>query len=186
MKKVLLCVVLVILMTVSVVFAQDMGVQTISGSADAAEKVNLDDLQIGSEAQIDGFGIITIEDFEFAGSFYVKDEDWIASGEEADYALLHADIINLSFSAKNFLDEAVVKVIYDDSYEFGGWAYQASEKWSSKMPVYLNKENQFAIAPFYRGYYMFGCTLPNYVVGNSSPLKMVINLGGNEITYIIR
>ena len=56
MKKVLLCVVLVILMSVSAVFAQDMGAQTISGSAAAAEKVNLGDLKIDSEAEIDEIG----------------------------------------------------------------------------------------------------------------------------------
>ncbi len=125
MKKVLLCVVLVILMSVTAVFAQDMGAQTISGSAAAAEKVNLGDLKIDSEAEIDGFGIIKIVDFLFRDAYYVKDDGWAKSGEDADYAVLWADVTNITFTAKNFLDDTEVKVIYDGSYEFGGgWAYQ--------------------------------------------------------------
>ena len=38
----------------------------------------------------------------------------------------------------------------------------------------------------YTGIFVFGCTLPNSVVESKAPLRIEINLGGNELTYNIR
>lgn len=186
MKKSLLFVVLAVLLTVSSVFAQDMGIQIISGSSAAAETVNLDDLKIGTEAEIDGFGIIKFTDFQFLNSFWRKNDGTISSGKEADYAILWADLTNTTFSAKNYLDGAEVKIFFDDSYEFGGWSYQRDLNWSGAKEDVIRKSDQFAIDPFYQGHYIFGSTLPNFVVSSTAPLKMVITLDGNELTYNIR
>lgn len=44
----------------------------------------------------------------------------------------------------------------------------------------------FAAGPMYTGHYAFGCTLPNAVVNSKKPLRMVITIDGNELTYNIR
>ncbi len=187
MKKVMLFVLLAVLLTVGSVFAQDLGIQVIAGpSTQSTETVNLDDLKIGAEVKIDDWGVLKLTDYQTRNSFYIQGGSYPDSGKEAEYIMLWMDITNISSSAKNYLDGADVKVYFDDSYEFGGWYYQRNLDWSTAAENVLKKENMFSIDPFYQGHYVFGCTIPNFVVNSPAPLKMVISLGGNEITYIIR
>ena len=121
------------------------------------------------------------------------------SGNEAEFAWLKADVINLQKSDANFMKDISVKVIYDDEYEYTGWVrqfnydYSKSEIFTSRentpvgWPVCLSPVDELLIGQMYKGHYVFGCTLPNTVVEDeSSPLRMVITIGRHELTYNIR
>lgn len=64
------------------------------------------------------------------------------------------------------------------------WLRGVTEFDNTKVTV--NTADEFEINPLYQGHYLFGCTLPNAVINGSGPLRMVITLDGNEITYNIR
>ena len=122
------------------------------------------------------------------------------SGKEADYAWLKADIRNLGKIGTKFLADISVKVIYDDDYEYNGWVRQFNYDYHNSelrtddkeigvigWPACLDPKDEMSIGPMYTGHYAFGCTLPNAVVEDKeSPLRMVITIGGNTLTYNIR
>lgn len=123
------------------------------------------------------------------------------SGADAEYSIFYVDILNTSLSPKDYLANCEVKVIYDDVYEYGGWYYQrnynntsddnynykiSADKGRQNINFAINAADQFAIDPMYQGHYIFGCTLPNAVVNSKKPLRMVITIDGNELTYNIR
>ena len=124
--------------------------------------------------------------------------NWIVSGQEAEFAWLKADIINLQKAKTNFMKDIAVKVIYDDEYEYNGWVRQFNYDYSNKeittkgetsigWPVCLSPVDEMSIAPMYKGHYAFGCTLPNFVVEDKdSPLRMEITIGEHKLTYNIR
>lgn len=188
MKKILsLVLVIVLLLGCSVTFAEsddDLGVTVIGGPETETETVSLDDFKLKIAAEIEGYGILCGTSFEFVDSFYVYNDGWRRSGTEADYAMLRMDILNTTMKNMDYLSACEVKVVYDDTYEFGGWYRQYNFDWSEEDT--LMKSDQFAIAPMYEGHYVFGCTLPNAVVTSQKPLKMIITIDGNEITYNIR
>lgn len=189
-----------------------MGVQLISGpeEEEPAEPVSLDDMQIDAEAEVPGCGIVCLTSFEFADMLGVYPWDAAAgigkyekAGEEAEFAILRLDITNTTTSEKDFLADCEVRVFFDEDYEYGGWKRQSNydnRTWSftnmeKNYEPDLNRQNerwaidvkdQFPIEPMYVGHYIFGCTLPNAVVDSDKPLRMVITLDGNELTYNIR
>ena len=206
MKKVLLFVVLAVLMTVSTVIAQDMGVQVI-GPEIAAQTVGLDDMKLGEGAEIDGWGTITLTDCKYIdylnqfrqGKHSVAGNwDRFESGLEADYLLIQADILNTTKSEKDYLSDVEVKVVFDDDVEYAGWYWQynwdngtKNTDWAELNGIQnkefvITKADQFNIGPYYTGHYCFGCTLPNAVVSSKKPLRMEITMDGNELTYYIR
>ena len=77
MKKVLLVVVLAVLMTVSSVFAQDLGIQIIGGPAIdiESEPISLDDLQIDASYRLDEYAILYVLSFDFYDSFAQYNKD---------------------------------------------------------------------------------------------------------------
>ena len=178
---------LVFLMLVLVQFGAfaEMGVQLISGPEEETEPVSLDDFKLNADARIDGYGILTGTSFDFVGDLIrVSNGIDYHSGEEAEFALLRMDILNTEKTSRNFLAACEVSVIYDDAYEYGGWCYQYNyDKHKERV---LDSNDFFGIDPMYTGHYCFGCTLPNAVVNSKAPLKMIIKLDGNEITYNIR
>ena len=185
-----------------------MGVQVIGGPDIAAQTVSLDDLKVGAEAKIDGYGDLLAADFSFKDrlghyrqgrSDVWSSDDYNQSGTEADYALLRMDITNTSIKSYDFLTSCEVKAVYDDVYEYGGWCRQYNyDNGTSGGSSYgedskkqntnwvIDKADQFAIEPMYQGHYVFGCTLPNAVVNSKKPLRMEIKLDGNELIYNIR
>ena len=125
--------------------------------------------------------------------------EWKESGKEAEFAWLKADITNLQKTAANFMKEITVKIIYDNEYEYDGWVRQFNYDYSKSeiyrhqettpigWPVCLSPSDEMSISPMYKGHYAFGCTLPNFVVEDKeSPLRMVITIGENTLTYNIR
>jgi len=212
MKKILsVLLVLLMLLSASAVLAEGMGVQVIGGPETETEPVSLDDLKLNLAVEIEGWGVLTLTDFyiqdklgyfnagQKSASMYTTDQ-YYHSGNEAEYIFLFADILNNTISSKDYLGSVEVKVVYDDLYEFGGWSYQRNfdygchdwttviEADTSKQNINwaINKADQFEINPMYAGHYMYGCTLPNAVIEGKKPLKMIITIDGNEITYNIR
>lgn len=142
--------------------------------------------------------------------YYLKNARWKDSGTSADFAIFSADIVNLQKGEAAFLKDASVKVIFDDEYEFAGWVRQTNYDYYTQVYAYygdyhvghdgshggenVHFENALMLSPseeetvpmMYTGHYFFGCTLPNEVINSNAPLRMEINLGGNELTYVIR
>ena len=209
MKKILsMLLVLSMLFGCSVAVAE-MGVQVIGGPETETEPVSLDDLKLNVDAEIENWGIITATAYEvqdglgyyLSGRSDIHDasKDYYWSGIEADFAVLYVDILNTAVVDKDFMKDVSVKAVYDDVYEYGGWAYQRNynnevyENYSleadrNKQNIRwaINAADQFVISPMYEGHYIFGCTLPNAVINGKKPLRLVITIDGNEITYNIR
>lgn len=135
----------------------------------------------------------------------VCDFGYYESKNEADFAILRTDLTNILTVSKDFLKECTVKVLFDEKYEYEGWTYQSNydnepstksevrnrwkleeDKGKQNKRWAIDKADNFAIEPMYKGHYIFGCTLPNTVIESTKPLKMIITLDGNKITYNIR
>ena len=207
MKRILSMVfVLMMLLTAVSAWAENnMAVQVIGGPDAENEPVSLDDVKLNVDAEIEGYGIITPTSFQFGNYFGVyrqgkkNSSEEFNSGKEAEYAVLYVNILNTAIQSKNYLANYEVKAVFDDVYEYAGWAYQQNynnDSWSSSSyPDFSKKQNLvyginsadiFAIEPMYQGHYIFGCTLPNAIVNSKKPLRLVITIDGNEITYNIR
>lgn len=208
MKK-LASIILILTMFMACAFAAyaEMGVQVIGGPQAETEPVSLDDIQLGVEAEIDGYGVLLPSSFEFANFLLVymqgknNKETVYDSGNDAEFALLKIDITNTATKAREFLSKCEVKIIYDDVYEYLGWTYQQNYNnitwkiyndpytaYSEKQNVLygIDKADNYSIDPMYQGHYIFGCTLPNAVVNSKKSLRMVVTMDGSEITYNIR
>ena len=135
---------------------------------------------------------------------------WNDSGANADFAWLVMDITNLRKENVAFMQEASVKVVYDEEYEFEGWIRQINYDYRTPIhrrdykgkyyivessddgnydysDVCIDPENEEEIGQMFVGSYVFGCTLPNPVIEDeNAPLKIMIQLGENELTYHVR
>lgn len=211
MKRIL-SMLLVLSMLLGCAAAAEMGVQVIGGIGVDTEPVSLDDIKLNAAVSIDGYAEILLTEFSYKDilGFYKQGKnemdpysDWYyASGEDAEFAVLRADLTNLATMDKQFLENCEVRVVFDNTYEYGGWCYQynydnKTDSWMVNDPYgslrgiqnkecVIHKDDVFAIGPMYTGHYAFGCTLPNAVVNSKKPLRMVITIDGNELTYNIR
>ena len=216
MKKTLvITVMLLAVLTLCFAANNSMGVKAL-GDKTAAEKVSVDNLVVDKEVEIEDYAIVKPTEFGYfnylgfynegfnspGGGYSWDSTCWHSnSGNEAEFAILRVDLTNLALEAKDFLKNCSVKVVFNDKYEYEGWLYQSNYNNSSYngMYYYLEEDNgnqnkrfaidpkdQFAISPMYVGHYIFGCTLPNAIVESTKPLKMIITIDGNELTYNIR
>ena len=64
---------------------------------------------------------------------------FVQSGNEAEYAWLKVDILNLQKISATFIKDIAVKVIYDDEYEYEGWVRQFNYDFSDSE-IYKYKE----------------------------------------------
>lgn len=208
MKRILSMLLILSTLLGCTVAAAEMGVGANGGIGTDAEPVSPDDIKLNAVVSIDGYAEILPTEFGYKDilGFYqqgkreMNSSNWYyASGEEADFAVLRADFTNLATTDKQFLEQCEVRVIFDDTYEYGGWCYQynydnKTDSWAvfDSLAGLQNKEcvihmdDVFAIGPMYTGHYAFDCTLPNAVVNSKKPLRMVITIDGNELTYNIR
>lgn len=204
-----------ILTSLAFCFADNgMGVKVMGNKNNNAEPVSIDNLVVGKEVEIEDYAIVKPTEFGFFDSlgYYYKgktalrweeNHNYYRSQNEADFAILRTDLTNISLSSKDFTKNCTVKAVFNDKYEYEGWVYQSNfnngggenSKYDYLLVEDKNKQGQrwaidkadnFAIDPMYKGHYIFGCTLPNAVIESTKPLKMIINLDGNEITYNIR
>ena len=208
MKRIYCLVIAMLILMIPFGALAEMGVQIIGGSE--TEAVSLDDMKLNVEATIDEYAIINLTECTFVDEigYYEQGKPRIInshdrsykSGTEAEYLILRADIINLATTTRNFLQNCEVIALYDDVYQYAGWCYQYNYNYGTdgydRGPVgssnqqnfkwVIDHADEFSIGPMYEGHYCFGCSLPNTVVNSKAPLKMVISLDGNEITYKIR
>ena len=181
--------------------------------ADDELKLKVDDVAFSKEYKINGYVAVKFLGFKFIDAFAqwkddTRQEDATssyssslqASGNEADFAWLKADVRNLMKSDTKFMGDFSVKVIYDDEYEYKGWVRQFNYDYSDAevrtnnkdigavgSPICLSPKDEIAIGPLYVGHYAFGCTLPISVVDDKdSTIRMIITMKGNEFTYNIR
>lgn len=215
MKKILsMLLVLMMLLSAAVALAEDgMGVQVIGGPEAGTGPVSLDDIKLNAEIEIEGYATITPTSFAFQdglgtykagqnepGAYGANLYEYYWSGAEAEYAILFMDMLNITTKPQDYLANCEVKAVYDDSFEYAGWYYQRNYDNASSQSYYkmdadkerqninwaINAADQFAINSMYAGHYIFGCTLPNAVVNSEKPLRLVITIDGNELTYNIR
>ena len=206
MKKTLVSLLMVIAITLSCYAADNsMGIQMIGGPGVDTTPVSLDNMKVGETVTIDGYGRITITEVGTIDiiDYYQQGKrnigDWgndnrrrENSGVEAEFYIVKMDIVNLSLQPTNFLKNCTVVATYDDVYKFGGWCHQFN--WNNTFgygtdtnkKAYIDDADQFEISPMYAGHYIFGVTLPNAVIEADEPLSIVINIGGNELTYVVR
>lgn len=185
--KNILCKFLVLVMILSlssVAFAGDFSIQVISGPEPEEENtVNMDDIKVGDVVEIDSYGIVEITAAKTADTFGNRRASYSTqgSGDEADFVVVWISVINTGKQSRSFAKDCEVKVVFDDDYEFAGWFGQADKQ------GFLLKENDYTpVEQLYKGYYMFGCTLPNFVIESKKELKMTFTLDGNEFTYFFR
>ena len=148
--------------------------------------------------------------FEYGSARY-NDASWQDSGDSADYIWLAMDITNMQKTDVDFIsecknenDQYKIKVIYNEDYEFIGWMRQIDNDLLSKdasdggagrangdratypNQIVLNPAHTHPIQMLYTGHYVFGCTLPSFVINDkTSPLRMEIELGDSQLTYYI-
>ena len=182
MKKALsLLIVLSLMLGYSAALAEGMGVQPINVPDADMEPVSLDDLKLNTEADIDGWGILTLTGMETVDGlgFYrsgrsdvYSSDDYYWSGAEAEYVVLYADILNTTLTAKKYTENITVKAVFDDKYEYNGWFHQRNynngtyswanleaDKKRQNTRWAINTSDYFSIDPMYLGHYIFGCTL---------------------------
>ena len=188
MKKVLLFVVLAVLLTFGLVFAQ--GIQVIGSDQQNSAAETLDNIKEGEEYEIADWGIIHFIDYG-QRDYTIKKEgyrDAESDGETgADYVRVFFKITNISLSPKNYLDKISVKAVYDDRYVINGsWAQWDDYDQQTSTGYYVRQNDVYPIDPFYAGFYSFGVTLPDYIINDTKPLRLEITIDDVELTYNIR
>lgn len=180
MKKATLLII-VMLLAMTALFAEEKGVTLISSPGSSNEKGTLEDMKIGQEVKVDNFGKITITEVKEVDVYSFCLGSW-SSGPEEDYIILLVDILNTNKQAYDYLKKCSVTAYYDDGYEFSGWAGQYD--WS-KAKDYIAHQIT-AIKPMYAGHYGFYITLPNSVLEDTAPLKIIVKMDDVEFTYYVR
>lgn len=180
MKKATLLII-VMLLAMTALFAEEKGVMLISSPGSNTEKGSLEDMKIDQEVKVDNFGKITITEVKEVDVYSFCLGSW-SSGPEEDYIILLVDILNTNKQAYDYLKKCSVTAYYDDGYEFSGWAGQYD--WS-KAKDYIAHQIT-AIKPMYAGHYGFYITLPNSVLNDTAPLKIVVKMDDVEFTYYVR
>jgi hypothetical protein len=144
-----------------------------------------------------------IEDYGIIEMFLFETRDWFAldgtghyyrSGEEAEYVILRVNVLNKTFTPKDYAAGNSVTVKYSDEYELKGFLYQIitsnyldSYNSSNDISYTLLSTKSKAIEPYYYGHYLVGCKLPNAIANDKeSSLQMIITLNGQEFIFNIR
>ena len=166
-----------------------MAVTLIAGPEEEVESVSLDDVKTGKEIEIDGFGDITFTRYEVQDSlgYKITGGGSIESGAEAEFACLYYDILNTTTKDQDYLADIEVTAIYDEDYIYGGWAFEFNYDYNPDRVISRDMDDYyFCISPLYEGHYMLGATLPNAVINGNKELKLIIKMGGNEMTYYVK
>ncbi len=199
MKKTLLFVILVMLLSFTHVFAQASGDRFGNVLISDFNPYYLTDIKPDMEYTIDNWGIITVTDTDH------WDEYWNSTGYrsanyddvvESDSIVLTLSITNITFEPKNYLENVSVKLVYNNRYEIPGWWHQLKAVYESVYDLwtydeklvykYVSESDCMKIDPFYRGYYRFGVTVPDYLIKDNKPLYLEITLGDVTMIYFVR
>ena len=157
------------------------------------EALYLDDLVLGAEYDVEGFGILKLNACSFADKLWHLDGKGYSgsgdkyvykSGADAEYLLLQIGIVNTGMEPRRYLPGVAVKAVSAGRYEFEGWAHQYD--WNKSKDSVLPEALNFEIGMMYEGHYVFGCTLPNAVVNGDTPLRIELTIGGHRFVYQVR
>lgn len=156
--------------------------------ADDGEKMIVDDVNLDKEYKIKRYAAVKFDEVGFTDSVIgINTTSFnysVDSGTEADFVYIRFDMRNLAKKAANLLRTMTVKVIYDDEYEYYGFAVQYDYERSTK---FYARYDMPPIASLYTGHFGLFCAVPNAVVADTeSPLRMIITINGHEFTYNIR
>lgn len=155
MRKMLTMVLALLLaLSMSSAYAEDLGIQVIGGPNAATQTQSLDDIQVGTTYTLGGFAKVTPVEYLVVDYFaqfnkdadyssthtnynnrdyvyyntylidYLVDASWQDSGMNAEFVWLKLDITNLQKEPISFMKNIEVKVTYDGEYEFAGWVRQ--------------------------------------------------------------
>ena len=130
---------------------------------------------------------------------------WMDAGPDNQFVWFRIDITNVNYSVKDLSKAIVVKVVYANEFEFGGWirlidSSKIDLKYSDgavsrfdyeltqhPSQIVMHPENAISVGYMQTGYYAIGCTLPKYVIQDESELLRVeIEINGETLTYNIR
>lgn len=189
MKKLVCLLFVLMLLCVTSAFAE--GVQLIDAPQPAVEQepVDMDNIKLGREIPIEGYGVITPLTCEWKdeikwdrpGYYY---DTW-QSGAEAEYIVLTMEILNTQYAECNFVQNCEVTGAFGDGYVFGGWHRQHISSVDERLKG--NATDSFAIAPLYKGKYAFILTLPNFVKDSTEPLSITVKMNDDIVmTYLVR
>lgn len=186
MKKATLLII-VMLLAMTALFAEEKGVTLISSPGSNNEKGTLEDMKLNQSIKVDKFGKITLTEIKEVDSYgyqyngyHHRDDNW-NSGTEANYLYIKADILNTNKENYDYLKKCSVTAYYDDGFVYSGWAEQFN--WDNSKQY---RSDKFAIKPMYYGHYGFFVTLPNSVLEDTAPLKIVVKMDNVEFTYYVR
>lgn len=182
MKKATLLII-VMLLAMTALFAEEKGVMLISSPGSNTEKGSLEDMKIDQEVKVDKFGKIKITECKEVDTYRYKSDSYYTwkSGTEANYIYLKMNILNTNKQEYDYLKKCTVTAYYDDGFVYEGWAEQFN--WDISKDYTSNK---FAIKPMYYGHYGFFVALPNSVIEDTAPLKIVVKMDDVEFTYYVR
>ena len=171
------------LLAMTALLAEEKGVMLISSPGSNTEKGSLEDMKIDQEVKVDNFGKITITEVkqvdEYKYGMYSGDV-W-RSGPEADYLYLKVNILNINKQPYDYLKKCTVTAHYDDGFIYKGSMEQFNWKNSKDYVSYF-----FPIDPMYYGHFGFFITLPNSVLEDTAPLKIIVKMDDVEFTYYVR
>ena len=125
--------------------------------------------------------------YRHVNDLYYREEDvtGFESGEDADFALLFAEVRNGTCCREIQFDQRItVKVAGGDGEEYEGWVRQRDL--SLPGVTWLDPADYYTLDSCFVGYYIFGCAVPRDVLDAASPLRMEITVDGVKLVYTIR
>lgn len=185
----------VMAVVLAAVFAEGEGVTLVSSPGSNSEKGSLEDMQLNQEVKVDGFGRITlteakeVDEYKYYIWAYSSASYKYSSGVEANYFYLTANVLNTNTQAFDYLKKCSVRAYYDERFVYSGWEVQYDWDGKSgndgKINMYAKDKRQ-PIRPMYTGHYGFFVELPNAVLNDTAPLKIVVKMDDVEFTYYVR
>ena len=191
MKR-LLAILLVILCTMSTSYAEGVVILSSPDVNNAPISGSPDDMKPDEPIDL-GDRVYTVLEYK-TQDYYISSGlmlNKISSGSEAEYLIIWMEVLNFSNKEQVFFKDADVVITYESErgpYQFGGFVRQAQGfyEYDSKRATDYNQDSLIAIQPLYKGYYMIGCAVPNFVIENPGELKMDITTGNTTLTYYVR
>lgn len=190
----------------SCAFADDTGINLISGPDPTQNPVNMDDFRVGDTVNLDGIGEVTLTDALIWGRIPKYSErtyynsilhewywtDFYYEGEEAMYFRIQIDILNTQKEPVDYIKLIHNPICtFDEEYEFGGWVRQHTkiQGEGDSLDVLSDSPAGISINTMYRGQYSIVFTLPRdvvkYMVSDTDPrpTRFEFSIGDSKITY---
>ncbi len=191
MKKILSMLLILAMLLTSTVSVSTEGVNIIE-SPDIPQDTtsgSLDDLKVDTPVDL-GDRIYTPVKIEIRDKYFRNGESAFSdrygnSGSENEFICLWLEALNLSNDKMMYFKDASVVVIYENdrgTYKFGGFTRQCRDDYEA----YYAQDGFQSVGVLLKSTFLFGCTIPNYVVENPGSITMEITTDDTVMTCIIR